>query len=131
MRRLALTIVALLLLAGCSPASPDAPPPATPIEVTPIVEVAAVDADEFLRASAYVEGIQETGGTCRYTFWADGGGASRLTSKASVVDGRTECGAVEEHIQPLRAGDYELIVTYTSESAEGWSEPFPVTVPEH
>ena len=126
MKRVSLSLVALLALAGCSPTPVDAPR-----EVKPVVESAGVGADEFLRASAFVEGIEESGGTCRYTFWADWGGATRLTSKATVVDGRTECGAVEEHIQPLRAGEYELIVTYTSETAEGESAGFAVTVPEH
>lgn len=126
MKRLSFAAVALLALAGCSPAPVDAPQ-----EVTPVVESAGVDADQFLRASAYVDGIAESGGTCRYTFWADWGGASRLTSKATAVGGRTVCGPVKEHIQPLRAGDYELIVTYTSETAEGESEPFAVIVPQH
>ncbi len=123
--KLIASLLTPLVLAGCAPASQD------PRVVEPVVIAAAVDADGFLRASAYVEGIEESGGTCRFTFWADWGGASRLTSTASLVDGRTECGDVEEHIQPLRAGEYELIVTYESPAAEGESEPFAVSVPEH
>ncbi|NYF09052.1 hypothetical protein HDC94_000208 [Leifsonia sp. AK011] len=127
MKRAAIMLVALLALAGCTPAQ-DA---TSPRPVEPIVTAAAVDGDGFLHASAYVEGVVESGGTCRFTFWADWGGASRLTSTASVVDGRTECGDVEEHIQPLRAGDYELVVTYESGGAEVESEPFGVSIPEH
>ena len=127
MKRCALVLVALLALAGCTPVQ-DA---TTPRTVEPVVAAAAVDADGFLHASAYVEGVVESGGMCRFTFWADWGGASRLTSKATAVDGRTECGDVEEHIQPLRAGEYELIVTYESSVAEGESEPFAVSIPEH
>ena len=127
MKRTAVALVALLALAGCAPVQ-DA---ATPRTVEPVVTAAAVDADGFLHASAYVDGVVESGGTCRFTFWADWGGASRLTSKATAVDGRTECGEVEEHIQPLRAGEYELIVTYESSAAAGTSEPFAVSIPEH
>lgn len=127
MKRAAVVLVAFLALAGCASVQ-DA---ATPRTVEPVVTAATVDADGFLHASAYVEGVVESGGTCRFTFWADWGGASRLTSKASVVDGRTECGDVEEHIRPLRAGEYELVVTYESDSAEGESKPYSVSIPEH
>lgn len=127
MKKLAVALAAAVVLAGCAPTADDA----APRDVTPVVITAGVDSDEYLRASAYVEGIVEDGGRCRFTFWADNGAATRLTSEASVIDGRTECGDVEEHIQPLLAGRYELTVSYASAAAAGDSAPFPLEIPAH
>jgi hypothetical protein len=115
----------LIALGGCT--AP--PPPVDKAEVTPTVVSASVDATNYLSASGYVEGVAEDGGTCRFTFWSEGGGASRLTSTGKVDGDRTSCGTVDEQTRTLWRGDYTAVLTYESPTSTGTSSPVPFVIP--
>jgi len=64
-------------------------------------------------AVGVVEGVAESGGTCRFTFWADSGAASRLTGTGAADGGRTRCGPVSEEAgRILPYGRYEVELRY-------------------
>lgn len=113
--------VTLAALAGCAPAAVG--------PVTATVSSAAVGADGYLVAGGYVEGVAEDGGTCSFTFWSDGGGASRLSSTGRAEGGRTVCPAVDERIRTLWPGPYTAVLSYTSPTASAESEPYAFEVP--
>lgn len=116
---------AVLALSGCT-----APPaPAETAEVTPTVVSASVDEGGYLSASGYVDGVAENGGTCRFTFWSEGGGASRLTSTGKVDGDRTSCGTVDEQTRTLWRGDYTAVLSYDSPTSSGTSSPVPFVIP--
>jgi hypothetical protein len=124
---LAAASAALLALSGCTAAP--APTPAEKAQVTPTVESASVDANDYLSASGYVEGVAEDGGICRFTFWSEGGGASRLTSTGKVDGDRTSCGTVDEQTRTLWRGNYTAVLTYDSPTSTGTSSPVPLVIP--
>lgn len=116
-------LAAVLLLAGCTPATPSGP-------LTPVVDSAAV-VDGYLTVSGHVTGVAETGGTCKYTLWSmTGGGASRLTAKGTAAGDRTLCAEVSEQATMLLPGEYEVDLTYESDEGTALSERVPVTVPD-
>ena len=112
--------LAALVLAGCASA-PSGP-------MTPVVDSAEV-VDGYLTVSGHVTGVAEDGGTCMYTFWSAGGGASRLTAKGTAAGDRTVCAEVSEQATMLLPGEYEVELTYESDSGTAKSERTPVTVP--
>jgi hypothetical protein len=113
--------VTLLALAACAPA------PAAPVTAT--VTSAEVDGAGYLTADGYVSGVEEDGGTCSFTFWAEGGGASRLSSSGVADGGRTVCPAVDERIRTLWPGEYTAVLRYTSATTTAESEPFGFVIP--
>ena len=118
------TIVAaatLLALAACTP-TPSGP-------VTATVASAHVDDAGYLTADGFVSGVAEDGGTCSFTFWSEGGGASRLSSTGKADGDRTACPAVDERIRTLWPGDYTAVLTYSSATATAESEPFSFVIP--
>ncbi|CAN5538507.1 hypothetical protein BH10ACT7_BH10ACT7_23470 [soil metagenome] len=133
MRTARAVIVVLATVAAISGCAPSTPAPVVGEDglfvVTPVVASVAVEG-EWLTASGYIEGIAESGGKCSFTFQGSGGGASRLSSTAQADGSRTDCGTVEERVRTVFPGDYELTITYTSDTSTGTSEPVPVTVPE-
>lgn len=108
-------------IVGCA-AAPSGP-------VTASIESVEIDDDGLLSASGHVQGVSEEGGQCRFTFWSPGGGASRLTSTGAPDGARTSCGKVSETSTMLLSGDYELELTYESESTTVTSARVPVTIP--
>jgi hypothetical protein len=113
--------VSLLALAACAP-TPSGP-------VTATVASAAVDDAGYLVADGYVLGVAEDGGKCSFTFWSEGGGASRLSS-TGVADGdRTACPPVDERIRTLWRGAYTAVLSYSSPTATAESEPFSFVIP--
>lgn len=117
----------VVTLAGCIPQPRDDD---GRLLVTVGVDFAEVS-DGYLRAGGHVLGVIEDGGTCTFTFYGDGGGASRLTSTGQGGLSSTECGDVDEPIATLFPGEYELVLTYSSGGSVGESEPFPLEIPEH
>jgi hypothetical protein len=118
------TIVAaatLLALAACAP-TPSGP-------VTATVASARVDDAGYLTADGFVSGVAEDGGTCSFTFWSEGGGASRLSSTGKADGDRTACPAVDERIRTLWPGDYTAVLRYSSPTASAESEPFSFVIP--
>lgn len=124
----ALAALVATALAGCAapPAQPQ--PVQTRATVTPVVLSAEV-VDGFLYASARIEGVAEDGGECRFTFWHEDGGASRLTSPGMADGDVTVCRDVSETLTTITFGEFELVVSYTSTTSIGYSEPVLVTVP--
>lgn len=112
---------ALVALAACSP-SPSGP-------VTATVGSAQVDDAGYLTADGYVSGVAEDGGTCSFTFWSGGGGASRLSSTGEADGDRTACPAVDERIRTLWPGAYTAVLTYSSGTVTAESEPFSFEIP--
>ncbi|MDO7880817.1 hypothetical protein [Antiquaquibacter soli] len=119
--------VVVVGLAGCIPQPRD--------EQGRLIVPVSVDfaevSDGYLRAGGQVLGVIEDGGTCSFTFYGAGGGASRLTSSGHGGVSSTECDDVDEPIATLFPGEYELVLRYSSEDSVGESEPFPLTIPEH
>lgn len=119
----------MIALSACSSSTS-----AVDTEVTVVVDSVSVEG-VWLSASAHIDGVAETGGLCWFTFWSDGGGASRLTSSGRVDGARTSCEPVEERILTLWPGDYELVVTYHpvagDDGASVESTPVSFVVPEH
>ncbi len=114
----------LLSLAGCSPA------PSGPI--TPVVSSAGVDPDrpDTLEAWGTVSGIAETGGTCRFTFHAGNGAASRLTAKGTSAGDHTDCGPVHEATYIVGSGSFRTTLRYESLAGETFeSADFEMTIP--
>ena len=119
------TVVAaatLLALAACAPA------PSGPVTAT--VASAHVDDAGYLIADGYVSGVAEDGGTCSFTFWSEGGGASRLSSTGKSEGGRTACPAVDERIRTLWPGPYTAVLSYASDTTTAESEPFSFVIPQ-
>lgn len=114
-----MTLSGVVLLAGCAP-TPSGP-------VVAVVDAATVE-EGYLTVSGHVTGVAEDGGTCKYTFWSAGGGASRLTAKGSAAGDRTVCAEVSEQATMLLPGEYEVELTYESDSANVTSERIAVTV---
>lgn len=120
-RSSALAALALAALAACAP-GPSGPPTAT---------VSALVNDEgYLIAEGHVDGVAEDGGLCTFTFWSEGGGASRLTSTGVADGSRTVCAPVDERIRTLWRGPYEAMLAYESASTSVESEPFAFVVPD-
>jgi hypothetical protein len=111
---LALIAGAAIALAGCTP------PPASSGEVTATVEFAGVDPDDSTQvtASGFVDGVAESGGTCYFTFYAEGGSASRLTAAGEAHGNRTTCGPVTESVGLLVDDHYEVELKYESDAVE-------------
>jgi hypothetical protein len=111
---LALIAAAAIALAGCTP-----PPPPSG-EVTATVDFAGVDPDDATQvtASGFVDGVAESGGTCYFTFYAEGGSASRLTATGKADNGRTTCGPVTESVGLLVDDHYEVELKYESDAVE-------------
>jgi hypothetical protein len=104
-------------LSGCGASGPSGP-------VTPVVDSAAVDADGYLQASGHVDGIAESGGKCKFTFWAENGEASRLVSTGKIDGNRTLCPDVEEHATMVAPGTYSLTLSYQPKGqVPGGDEP--------
>lgn len=120
MRRAAV-ILLLLSLAGCS-AQPTGP-------VTPVVDTVAI-ADGQVVARGSVSGVAEDGGTCQFTFWAENGEASRLTTTGVAAGDHTACPEVSEAVTMLPSGRYELVLTYRSGDVVEKSEGVTLVVPE-
>jgi hypothetical protein len=118
------TIVAaatLFALAACAP-TPTGP-------VTATVATAQVDDAGYLTADGFVSGVAEDGGKCSFTFWSEGGGASRLSSTGKADGDRTACPAVDERTRTLWPGAYTAVLTYSSPTATAESEPFSFVIP--
>jgi len=117
---------AALWLCGCSTA-PQAP-------ASPSAEVTAVHLEQvqpgFVDAVAegLVHGVAESGGKCRFTFWAENGAASRLTGTGTPAgSGTTRCGPVSERAGwILPYGRYEVELRYESAAISVKSERFVV-----
>ena len=112
--------VLLLLLAGCA-ARPGGP-------VTPVIDSAEIT-DGQLLASGTVSGVAEDGGLCQFTFWAENGEASRLTTTGVAAGDHSECPEVGEAATMLLPGSYELVLTYRSGAVVERSEPFDLVIP--
>lgn len=128
-RGLAAVVAAAVVvaLAGCIPQPRDEEGRL----IVPVgVDFATVEGG-YLSAGGHVLGVIEDGGTCTFTFYGAGGGASRLTSTARGGVSSTECDEVDEPIATLFPGEYELVLTYSSDSSVGESAPFPLEIPEH
>jgi hypothetical protein len=114
--RCTIAVIAALavLLTGC------APPPEPSGQVVAVLEFAGVDPDDETQvtASGYVDGVSESNGRCFFTFYAEGGSASRLTAEG-VADGtRTLCGPVSESVGLLVDDRYEVELKYESDAVE-------------
>jgi hypothetical protein len=96
------------------------PPPPPSGEVTATVDFAGVDPDDATQvtASGFVDGVAESGGTCYFTFYAEGGSASRLTATGKADNGRTTCGPVTESVGLLVDDHYEVELKYESDAVE-------------
>ena len=112
--------IALAALAACSP-SPSGPPSAS---VT-----ASVTEEGYLVADGYVDGLSEDGGKCSFTFWSEGGGASRLSSTGKADGSRTACPQVDERTRTLWPGSYTAVLTYTKGATTVESAPFAFEIP--
>lgn len=103
------SIVVVLLavgLAGCASAAPTAEVTSVRLEAGPGDFVAVV-------AEGLVHGLAESGGTCRFIFWADNGAASQLTGRGEPVGGAVRCGPVSEQAgRILPSGHYEVELRY-------------------
>lgn len=126
--RLGLTALVVLTAAGCS-----AEPRPTPdiVAATPVITFVGIDeADRTeLTASGVVDGVSESGGTCGFTFWAENGGASRLTADGVPDGDRTACGPVSIDAVQLPAGSYSVVLIYESATAAGVSESVSLVLP--
>ena len=112
----------LTALSGCAPSGP----------ITPTVTQAGVDPDrpDYLLATGRVTGVSETGGTCSFTFWADTGVATRLTSEGRAVGDHTECVPVGEPLGFMVGVNYEVVLKYVALSGESvQSERVPMVLP--
>jgi hypothetical protein len=112
--------VTLAALTGCAPA-------AGPVTAT--VTSAAVNDEGYLVAEGYVDGVAEDGGKCSFTFWSEGGGASRLSSTGAADGNRTACPAVDERIRTLWPGAYTAVLSYASPTTTAESDPFDFVIP--
>ncbi len=124
----ALALAAGLALGGCTTAPPPTPAPSGPAAAI-LDDVTA--ADGMVTASGHVTGVAEDGGTCRFTFHASNGAASRLTA-TGVADGdRTTCGPVSEQLFILSPpGSYEVTLRYESDTtARVESDATPLVLP--
>jgi hypothetical protein len=116
--------VLLLALAGCTPA------PSGQIAAT--VTFAGIDPDDGTQvtASGEVSGVAEGGGTCTFTFWAEGGSASRLTDEGEDAGDRVRCGPVSESVGLLNDDNYEVELVYVSDAVDKTrSERIPMSIP--
>lgn len=120
MRRVAV-ILLLVMLTGCT-VRPTGP-------VTPVIDSASI-VDGLMTVSGSVRGVAADGGLCQFTFWADNGEASRLTSTGVSAGDHTECPEVEEAVAMLPPGTYRLTLTYRSDDTVDRSDEVEVVVPE-
>lgn len=75
---------------------------------------------------ARVSGVIEDGGTCTATFTKGSTTLSKSSdSVANVSD--TQCGRIAT--PSLTSGNWQVVVSYKSNAAEGTSDPFAFTVP--
>jgi len=120
----AVALAAAGLLAGCT-----APTDVT-ANVTSVDIVEHVEGQSWIEARGIVHGIAERGGVCRFTFWAENGAASRLTSTGRIEGGATVCGPVSEQVgRTVVPGRYEVELRYDSTSTSARSERVEVDVP--
>lgn len=123
-------------VAGCDLEEPADPGIAAVSPVITYAGIDSVDATE-LTALGYVEGVSEAGGECRFTFWAENGGASRLVIEgtpesepdADPEGARTACGPVSIDAAQLPPGTYSAVLTYESVTSAGVSKPVPMELP--
>jgi hypothetical protein len=80
-----------------------------------------------VQASGFVAGIIEDGGTCTLTLTS---GSDEVTARSTAVADATTttCGLLQTG-PGLAAGTWHAALSYTSDAAEGTSQPTEVTVP--
>ena len=133
-RRTAIGVLAAGALAPVAALSACGAPP-TPLggiaaEITGLAIVERGEGASWIEADGVVRGVAEDGGVCRFTFWAENGAASRLTTSGRVDGGATRCGPVSEQIgRTVIPGRYEVELRYDSTSASTRSARLAFEIP--
>lgn len=98
--------------------SPTPPSPSGKKQVVPVV----VSADKE-GANAYVSGIFEEGGTCTAKFTTTNGDSIEATSSGFQNSNYTSCAPIKLNGPLNIKGDWTVVVSYSSATAEGSSQP--------
>ncbi|PID32323.1 hypothetical protein CR970_00965 [Candidatus Saccharibacteria bacterium] len=101
--------------------NPPAKAPATPV---------VVDAGQYggnIEARAYVPGVFEEGGACRFVFTSGATVVEKQTAAAADAT-NTRCENLRFSAAELPQGSWSMTVTYSSETHEGASQPVSLEV---
>jgi hypothetical protein len=85
------------------------------------------DSTGTVQANGFAAGVIEDGGTCTLTL-TRGSEAITATSRATADATTTSCGLLETASRPA-AGQWDAVLTYSSDDAHGESGAMEVTVP--
>lgn len=109
-------------------ATQNPPSPNNKKSVTPIITHAAEN-DGQIHINAYVPGIFEEGGTCTATLTKDG---ATVTANSAGFGNVSTTGCTPIHIprgEFSSSGDWKLVLSYSSNTAQGNSDSKTVRVP--